>query len=195
MARSKQLVAEATKRVGELPKGGGNTMPQEHGGAIGQPEHQPTPRLKAKVELLAALGNSQEAIAFACDIGVSTLQKYYSDELQRGKMNIRERLGAAILSTALGERGTCPDCTAGRNGDKLCGKCHGRGEVWVREPNTVAQIWASKNLMGWSDKARIEHTGDGGGPIVTEQRDAGTSIQQRLRAIRERQSAANDKAA
>lgn len=203
MAKSpgKQLVSKAIAQAGPRPHGGGNAV-EVNGGQIGQEEHEPTPRLRAKVELLAALGNSQEAIAFACDVAPNTLRKHYDAELMRGKMNVRERLGAAILQTACGEEGTCVDCEGhgALNIDDpgratICGTCHGKGTVWVREPNPTAQVWASKNLMGWSDKARIEHTGDGGGPIVTEQRDAGQSIRQKLKAIRERQDAANDKAA
>lgn len=202
-SQSKQLVAAAIAEVGTLPRGGGNSVEQEHGGAIGNEPHEPTPRLRAKVELLCALGNSQEAIAFACDVGVKTLRHHYADELARGKLNIRERLGAAILQTACGEDVPCPDCEGEGivNRDspdkaRICPDCKGSGHVWIREPNPTAQVWASKNLMGWSDKQRIEHTGDGGGPIITEQRDAGASIHQKLKAIRDRQQqAANDKSA
>jgi hypothetical protein len=150
-----------------------------------------------KVEMLAAIKTNQETIAFMVDLHVDTLCKYYRVELEKGAANINSRLGACMLQTALGEREECKDCDGtGEADDAPCAKCGGTGEGkgWVREPNTTAQIWCSKNMMGWTDRERIEHVGDGGGPIITEQRSSADTIKARLAKIEARLNPpANDK--
>jgi hypothetical protein len=163
------------------------------------PGHKFQPAIARKVEILAAIGNSQEVIAFACDIHVDTLRKYYREELDKAHLNTNARVGAAILNSALGERADCTECKGtGGTGAAACEACGGTGEgkAWVREPNTTAQVWWSKNRMGWTDRERIEHVGDGGGPIITEQRSSADTIKSRLAAIEKRLNPpANDKAA
>jgi hypothetical protein len=139
--------------------------------------------------MLAALKTNQETIAFMLDISVDTLRKYYLVELEKGLSNANTRVGAAILQSALGERDDCDDCNgSGEKDDAVCDKCGGTGEgtAWIREPNTTAQIWWSKNQMGWTDKERIEHVGEGGGPIITEQRSSADTIKDRLARIEQR---------
>lgn len=158
------------------------------GGNIGRKAHQRTDEMANKVRMLRALGNNQEVIAFACDVSVDTLRKHYKAELELGQMEANAQVGAAIYSTALGEQVPCLDCEDGKDANgKKCKTCHATGKVWRLEPNTTAQIWWSKNRMGWTDRERIEHVGDGGGPIITEQQDSGRTVHQRLAAIRERQ--------
>lgn len=166
-------------------------------GRTRQPPHQFQPAIARKVEILAALGNSQETIAFVCDIYVATLVKYYREQLEKGLLNTNHRVGAAILTSAIGEREDCASCKGtGGSAEAVCDACGGTGEgkAWRREPNTTAQIWWSKNRMGWTDRERIEHVGDGGGPIITEQRSSGDMIKARLQQIEKRlnQPAAND---
>jgi hypothetical protein len=172
--------------------GGGITNPQGNGN-IGQRPHEPTDKMRNKVRMLRALGNGQEAIAFACDVSVETLVKHYKSELELGQLEANAQVGASIFQTALGEKVPCLDCTNGvRDDNKRCRTCHGTGQVWRMEPNTTAQIWWSKNRMGWTDRERIEHVGDGGGPILTEQRSAAGDVHARLKAIRERQKITGD---
>lgn len=179
-------------------RGGGTSLVQPNGSRIGNPPHERSAAIAHKAETLAALGNRQEAIALACDISVDTLARHYGAELQQGLARANHRVGVAILQTADGERVDCVDCDEDRPGKTLEGKrcktCHGTGWVWRREPNTTAQIWWSKNRMGWTDRERIEHVGDGGGPVITEQRSSGDTIKARLEAIRKRTSPANDPA-
>jgi hypothetical protein len=174
-------------RGGEDRRGGGGGEVMGRAG-FGNPPHERTDKMANKVRMLRALGNSQEAIAFACDVSSETLVRHYKPELELGQMEANAQVGAAIFQTALGEKVPCLDCTNGvREDHKKCRTCHGTGQVWRLEPNTTAQIWWSKNRMGWTDQQRIEHTGPDGGPIITEQRDAGRSVRNRLEAIRERQ--------
>ncbi len=172
-------------------RGGGNALTPAHGGRIGMAAHEPTRSLRHKVETFAALGLSQEGIALACDFSSETLKKYYSEELAAGLARTNSKVGAAIAQSALGERSKCGTCKgSGGTDDEACVDCggSGEGETWIREPNTTAQIWWSKNRMGWTDRERIEHVGDGGGPVITEQRTSGDTIKARLEAIRQRQS-------
>lgn len=165
-----------------------NAQPREPG-QTRQPPHVFQPALARKVEMLAALKVNQETIAFMCDIGVDCLRKYYLVELEKGLSNANTRVGAAILQSAIGERSDCGNCEGtGEKDDAVCVKCGGTGEGkgWVREPNTTAQIWWSKNQMGWTDQQRIEHVGDGGGPIITEMRSSADTIKARLASIEKR---------
>jgi hypothetical protein len=183
-------------RVEPLKKGGGGggiTSPWG-GGNIGQQPHVKTEKMANKVRMLRALGNSIEAIAFACDCSPETLGAHYKTELELGQLEANAQVGASIFQTALGEKVPCLDCEGGRRDDgKKCRTCHATGQVWRLEPNTTAQIWWSKNRMGWTDQQRIEHTGAGGGPILTEHVQSGRTVQDRLKAIRERQKALPDK--
>ena len=168
-------------------------IPGGRGGLIGQAPHVPTRALRRKVETLAALGLSQEAIAFAVDLHVQTIKKHYANELTHGLTNANARVGAAILNSAIGERDDCEECQGtGGTDDAACDRCKGSGhsKSWRREPNTTAQIWWSKNRMQWTDRERIEHVGDGGGPVVMEQRSSGDLVKQRLAEIRKRSQTA-----
>ena len=174
--------------------------PRDEKGRTRRERHQYQPALARKVELLAANKTNQEAIAYLLDMSVDTLRTYYKLELERGAANINSRLFACMVQTALGEREDCTACegTGGTEDGEVCPDCGGTGEGkrWVREPNTTAQIWCSKNMMGWTDRERIEHVGDGGGPIITEQRSSADTIRARLEKIEKRLNPpANDKAA
>lgn len=191
--RGKTIRAEHLREDMRGGGGAGITNPSG-GGNIGQLPHEPTDKLRNKVRMLRALGNSQDIIAFACDVSVETLVKYYRTELELGVMEANAQVGAAIFQTALGEKVPCVACDRGVTGDnKKCRECHGTGQVWRLEPDTTAQIWWSKNRMNWTDRERIEHVGADGGPIITEQRNAGGDVKTRLLAIRERQKALPDR--
>lgn len=189
MKRGTHLTAKDLRGGVDKRGGGGAGITNPRGnGNIGNVAHQPTDELRNKVRMLVALGNSKDTIAFALDLGVSTLEKYYKLELELGKLEANARVGGAIFSSANGEKVPCVDCEGGRTADGgKCRTCHATGTVWRLEPNTTAQIWWSKNRMGWTDRERIEHVGDGGGPILHEQRDSGKSVHSRLLKIRERQ--------
>lgn len=193
--KTRSRVLAKTLRGGEDTRGGGGAgITNKHGGGnIGQKPHERSDKIANKVRMLRALGNPQETIAFACDFSVETLVKYYKPELDLGAIEANAQMGAAIFQTGLGEKVPCLDCEGGRTTEgKKCRTCHATGTVWRLEPNTTAQIWWSKNRMNWTDRERIEVVGDGGGPVITEQRSAGTTIAERLAAIRERQKALPD---
>jgi hypothetical protein len=158
-------------------------------GTCGNPGHEWSPVIAHKVETLAALGLNQTAIAFANDINAETLTKYYRKELEQGATNANLKVGTATLNSALGERVECPECDGeGTKDEDICPKCKGSGEgrEWRREPSTTAQIWWSKNRMGWTDREQIEHVGPGGGPLIHEMVSSADTIKQRLNAIQKR---------
>jgi hypothetical protein len=168
---------------------GSNVVAPGGKGTLRSLPHEFSPAIARKVETLAALGLSQETIGFAVDLAPDTIRKYYRDQLDKGLLDANRRVGAAILTTALGERVECSKCAGtGGTAEAVCGECGGTGEGkdWRREPNTTAQIWWSKNRMGWTDKERIEHVGDGGGAILHEQRSSGDIVRNKLLQIRKR---------
>jgi hypothetical protein len=61
--------------------------------------------------------------------------------------------------------------------------------------NVAAQIWWTKVQMGWTEKVVHEHSGADGGPIITEQQQQTSAVEERLAGIRKRLAgaAANDK--
>ena len=115
--------------------------------------------------------------------GMARLEEH--GERDPAKLNV----GISIYQSAMGEREPCDECDGEKEKDgETCPKCKGSGEGkgWIREPNTTAQIWFSKNRMDWTDKQSVEHTGAGGGPIITEQRTSGDRIRDRLDNIQKR---------
>jgi hypothetical protein len=70
-------------------------------------------------------------------IGLSTLKKYFGRELAVGHVKANAQVMKAMFKNA-------------------CGK----GPAAV-----TAQIWWTKNRMGWSDRRVLENTGPNGGPI------------------------------
>lgn len=144
-------------------------------GRVSNVPHEKTEVLSHKVKMLRALGNSYEAIALACDFSVDTLTRHYTRELEIGKMEANNRVGSAIHFQASGE----PEFDA-KTGLQI---------GWKRTPDNVMAIWWSKNMMGWSDSQRIEHSGEGG-PMLTEQRSSADQIKARLEAIRARSNKA-----
>lgn len=163
-----------------------------------QEPHEKTPEKARQVKLCRAIGMNLEAIGIIIGCSGSTVKKHYPEELELGAIEGKLKVGGAIFQSALGERVDCSVCDGeGVKDEATCPKCKGsgHGKEWLREPNTTAQIWYSKNMMDWTDQQRIEHTGAGGGPIITEQRSSGDRIRDRLEAIQKRLgNAANDKA-
>jgi DNA-binding transcriptional ArsR family regulator len=157
-------------------------------GAIGNPGHTYDPQIAAKVKLCRALGMVADTIGEIVGLSGDTIMRHYQAEYERGLVEANMKVGAAIFSSALGEEVECATCNGTKRGanDRRCDDCLGKGRIWIREPSPTSQIWWSKNLMGWTDQQRIEHTGPGGGPILTEHVKSGDRVKARLESIRAR---------
>jgi hypothetical protein len=165
-------------------------IPQPHGGVMAQVEpHKKTPEKALKVEQCRAVGLNLEQIGIMIDCSGMTVKRHYEEELRKGDIRAKLNVGLSIYQSAMGEREPCEKCEGLKDVDgSICPKCKGTGEGkgWIREPNTTAQIWFSKNRMDWTDKQSVEHSGAGGGPIITEQRTSGDRIRDRLDNIQKR---------
>lgn len=82
----------------------GNKKGTNSGG--GYPPHVPTPELRHKVSLWAAVGTTQEVIASELKITVDTLVKYYREELDeasaKGVANVATTLYAKAMDGDVG---------------------------------------------------------------------------------------------
>lgn len=76
------------KQTRDLLDGNSDSTP----GKRGAPSHQPTEKNKATVLKLAKLGVPQNIISIALAIDVKTLHKYYSNQLDEGKVHVVESL-------------------------------------------------------------------------------------------------------
>lgn len=147
--------------------------------------HERSEKIAAQVRFGAALGMAADTLAnLIGEVSRDTILRHYRHELENGRIEANMKIGAAIFNSGIGEEVICQTCDGSKKKDnRRCPDCRGKGKIWVREPNATSQIWWSKNMMGWSDQQRIEHTGPGGGPILTEQVSAATSVRKRLDAI------------
>ncbi|BCA04187.1 hypothetical protein BDHH15_47590 [Bradyrhizobium diazoefficiens] len=76
----------------------GDPIPANHGGR-GRPEHVPTVENRNRVNMLLAMGWSNERIAAALRVTLPTLRKHYFSEL-RYRAVARDRLDATLLMKA-----------------------------------------------------------------------------------------------
>ncbi|MBW7967563.1 hypothetical protein [Bradyrhizobium sp. BR 10261] len=76
----------------------GDPIPANHGGR-GRPEHVPTIENRNRVNMLLAMGWSNERIAAALRVTLPTLRKHYFSEL-RYRAVARDRLDATLLMKA-----------------------------------------------------------------------------------------------
>ena len=181
------------QRIKDLPtgrkdrRGGGTSMVQPNGSAIGNPPHEKTQSVIDKVRLLRSIGTPLDEIAFSVDLSTDTLQRHYSRELRSAETEANAQVGVSTFNAAVGEKAKCIECAGvGTLGGKACKPCFASGYIWRREPSVTAQIWWSKNRMGWSDaeKVQVNHTHASAGDV--EHISAGDMIRARLQAIRDR---------
>lgn len=65
-----------------------------------KPPHQPTDEIRKKVEFLAGFGMTHQDIALMVDMSPPTLRKYYSDELNIGKVKATAQVAKTLFQQA-----------------------------------------------------------------------------------------------
>lgn len=104
----------------------------------GAPAHVPTTETRQKVEALAGLGSTHEAIAIM--IGLSddkTLREHYEHELKLGKAKANAKISNVLFNEA-------------------------------NKGNMTAAIFWLKSQAGFREKSEVVHTGPDGGPVGAE---------------------------
>lgn len=96
---------------------------------------------------------------------------------------IKEMSEGASLTEVAGELGICKDTLyqwqkehsefsdAIKKGVQLSEQWWqkvGRKSLWDKEFNYTGWYMNMKNRFGWTDKQNVQHTGEGGGPIIVE---------------------------
>jgi hypothetical protein len=87
--------------MGEIFDLFGDPVP-ENRGKRGRPQHVPTQENRNKVNMLLAMGRSNERIANALNVTVPTLRKHYFSEL-KFRDSARDRLDATVAMTFWGQ--------------------------------------------------------------------------------------------
>ncbi len=158
-------------------KPGNPTMPQEHGGAIGQQPHEPTEELRHQVETMVGLGMVQADIGKVLRVSTDTLVRHYRDELDRGKllagMNLRQR----AYDMAMGKKLLNPDGTVN---DKLTDV----QRAAVERASVPMTIFLLKTQHGFKETSRHELANTNDGPQTAE--NPADAVRARLRAITEK---------
>lgn len=68
----------------------------------GRPPHEPSPKDRQMVEVMAGFGFPQEKIGMVMGIDRATLNKHYPEELQRGAATVEAKLAGNLLRIAAG---------------------------------------------------------------------------------------------
>jgi hypothetical protein len=80
------------------------------GGPNGRPPHRPTPELRQIVTSMAAAALTHEQIARMLGLrSVTTLEKYYRNELDRGTIRVHAAVGSVFIKKCLGGDPNDPD--------------------------------------------------------------------------------------
>lgn len=97
----------------------------------GRPPFQPTDEQRRLVTVMAAGGFQQEAIAYALEIAISTLVKYFREELNSGGAKANAMIVGNLFKQATKD-----------------------------DPRAVgAAIFWAKTRLGWKETSTIEHGG------------------------------------
>jgi hypothetical protein len=67
---------------------------------VGRPAHEPTDKLRAEVETLAAFGIPQEDIARVLGIDPKTLRVHYADQLELGSIKATAKVAQNLFTMA-----------------------------------------------------------------------------------------------
>jgi hypothetical protein len=124
----------------------------------GMTPYEPTAEDRAKVETLASYGVAEDDICLlilnprtAKPIAPKTLRKAFRLELNTGMVKANAKVGESLFVQAVGA-----PAVFDAKGNKL------RAEV---PRNVAAGIFWAKSRMGWSEKSKLELSGNNGGPI------------------------------
>ena len=135
----------------------------------GRPAFQPTEAQRKEVRELVGLCTNQQGVARRLGIGMSTLVKYFREDLGRGVEEANLQVAQSAFNQAIGRRWvTLPDGT-----EKL-ERC---------DPVPSMTIWWTKTRMGWREPPVVqEHTDNPLAGATTEELEA------RLAELRRRRS-------
>ena len=102
--------------------------------------HKPTDKQRGQVSAFVSYGLQHNEIAKQIGIDGKTLRKHYREELDTGKLVASAKVAQTLFSIATVDR------------------------------NVGACIFWLKAQAGWSERAVVEHSGPGGGPIEVDSR-------------------------
>ena len=68
---------------------------------MAQKAHQPTDKTRQQVEFLSAIGNKLADVARVIGVSDKTLTKYYSKEIECGKVNKNAQMAGALYKAGL----------------------------------------------------------------------------------------------
>lgn len=120
-----------------------------------KPSYKPTPEQRAQVDAMAAYGVPEHAIAKVLKIDPKTLRKHFREELDTAHFKANSAVAQSLFRKATGDG-----------------------------PQSVtACIFWLKVRMGWKETEAIEHSGPGGGPIMTEESSARAEITRRIAGL------------
>jgi len=122
-----------------------------------KPRYKPTDRARSMVKTLAGYGIKQTEIAAHPDVacGMTTLHKYYRDELDAGDAAAQGLIGEALFDEAVNKR------------------------------NIPSLIFLGKTRLGLKEVQQVQQTGADGGPIQVEQIDVQRLIADKLIGLKD----------
>lgn len=105
--RADPPIAESAQRRPNGTPPGGATMPQPHGGKIGNPAFEPTEEQRAKVRTYAKVFpvHGEHFIARLVGISRNTLRKYFADDLELGRAEMLASVGSQMINRAIDQGG------------------------------------------------------------------------------------------
>ena len=115
----------------------------------GRPPHEPTEERRRQVEGMAGNGLTNQQIARVMRIGETTLKRHYAEELARGSA-----LATAMVGQSLYRMAT----------DWMKPGKDGKPRAPDKAAVTAAIFWM-KARAGWSEKVKLEHSGDPNNPL------------------------------
>ena len=68
---------------------------------MGRPPHQPTAQRRKDVEMMCAIGNTEEEIALIIGVGIQVLRRHYAEELATGHIKVGKRIAENLIRQAL----------------------------------------------------------------------------------------------
>ncbi len=142
-----------------------NTLPRAKGGPGGKPEHAPTPGTQNKVELMAAVGSTQNHIARTLGITKPTLVKHYREELDYGMARANSQVASNLYEICMGRRTLhYPSEGPGKPPKTI------QEDVPVTTQRMACEFWLDRRFDGWQKREQRSLVGEGGGPVNVQAR-------------------------
>ncbi len=131
-----------------LKSGGAPEPPCRNPG--GRPPHQPTEEARRHVQRMAGDGLTHAQIARVVRLGETTLKRHYAEELARGAALATATVGRSLFRMAT---------------DWMTPGEDGRPRAPDRAAVAAAIFWM-KARAGWSERVKVEHSGDQDSPLA-----------------------------